>query len=61
MRPVALVAGRLRERVPDTGRVLELDGEATALIDALGDAASAILIDAALSGAAPGTIHRIRR
>jgi hydrogenase maturation protease len=44
----------LEGRVP----VAELDGEATALVDALGDAEFAIVVDACASGAAPGTVTR---
>jgi len=45
---------------PDPGRVavLEQDGEGTALVAAWKGAETVILIDAALSGAAPGSIHR---
>ncbi len=53
-----LVAMRLRSRVPDAVTVLEEDGEATRLVDRLGGTTSAILVDASLSGAAVGTIHR---
>ena len=53
-----VVAARLRGRVPDAVTVIEEDGEATRLIDQLGRTERAILIDATLSGAAIGTIHR---
>jgi hydrogenase maturation protease len=51
-----VVAGMLRDRnVP----AVEHSGEATALLAALEGADHAWLIDAAYSGAPPGTIHRI--
>jgi hydrogenase maturation protease len=53
-----LVAARLRGRVPEEVTVVDEDGEATRLVDRLGRAASAILVDASVSGAAVGTIHR---
>jgi hydrogenase maturation protease len=45
---------------PDPGRVavLEQDGEGTALVALWEGAGTVILIDAARSGAAPGSIHR---
>lgn len=45
---------------PDPGRVavIEQDGEGTALVALWEGAGTVILIDAALSGAAPGSIHR---
>jgi hydrogenase maturation protease len=46
-------------RVPAGVQVLELDGEATAILTALQGSESAWLIDAAQSGAPAGTIHRI--
>lgn len=53
-----LVATRLRGRVPAAVTVVEEEGEATRLVDRLRGTASAILVDASLSGAAVGTIHR---
>ena len=53
-----LVAVRLRDRVPDAVTVVEQDGEATRLVDRLGGTASAILVDATISGAVVGTVHR---
>jgi len=52
-----IVAQQLRLRAPHL-RVLDHDGEATTLVDWLGMADRAIVVDAALSGAAPGTVHR---
>jgi hydrogenase maturation protease len=37
---------------------IELEGDASTLVDLLADAPSAIVIDAVRSGAAPGTLHR---
>ena len=54
-----LIARSLRMRVPADVRISEHDGEATALVGELQSARHAWLIDAARSGARPGTIHRI--
>jgi hydrogenase maturation protease len=54
-----LVARALRTRVPAGVRIVEQDGEATALLAELRQAERVWLIDAASSGAPPGTIHRI--
>lgn len=53
-----IVAGRLRDRLPRRVRLIEQGGEATTLLEELGDADGAILIDAAVSGGEPGEIHR---
>lgn len=53
-----LVAQRLRNHLPDHIRVEEQTGDAASLIDLLRGADSVWLIDAAVSGAPPGTIHR---
>ena len=53
-----LVATRLRGRVPDAVTVLDEEGETTRIVERLRGTASAILVDASLSGAAVGTIHR---
>ena len=53
-----VVAARLRGRLPEHMHLIEQDGEATALLDQLGDADAAILIDAAVSGGEPGQIRR---
>jgi len=53
-----VVVTRLRRRVPEQVRLIEQDGEATALLERLGDADAAILIDAAVSGGEPGQIRR---
>jgi len=54
-----VVARRLRDRVPDGVGVLERDGEATRLLELLAAADEAYLVDAAVAGAAPGTIRRL--
>jgi hydrogenase maturation protease len=53
-----LAAARLKARAPSGARIVECDGEATKLLAQLAETDEAILIDAALSGAAPGTVHR---
>jgi hydrogenase maturation protease len=54
-----LVARSLRTRVPAGVRVAEHDGEATSLLAEFQSARRVWLIDAARSGALPGTIRRI--
>jgi hydrogenase maturation protease len=54
-----VVARGLRARVPEGVEVLEADGEATRLLELLAEADAAYLLDAAVSGAAPGTIRRL--
>src|SRR5437763_14389182 len=53
-----IVAARLRGRWPGAVRLIEQDGEATSLLEQLGGADTAIVIDAAVSGGEPGDIHR---
>jgi hydrogenase maturation protease len=52
------VARRLAAMLADRVPVAELDGEATALVDVLGDAEFAIVVDACASGAPAGTVTR---
>lgn len=57
------VALRLRElrrsgAVPADVQIEEIDGEPTALLSRLEGVATVFVVDACLSGAAPGTIHR---
>ncbi len=52
------VARALAARVGPGVRVMEASGEGAALMDAWRDAETVILVDAARSGASPGTIHR---
>jgi len=52
------VAARLKARVPSDMRVIESGGEATALLALFGEMDEVILVDAAMSGAAPGTVER---
>jgi hydrogenase maturation protease len=54
-----LAARRIREKnLPGIG-IIECDGEAAALLDAWAGMKTVVIIDAASSGAPPGTIHRI--
>jgi hydrogenase maturation protease len=54
------ITGRLlRERLTLGARIIEHTGEATSLLDVLQSSQHVWLIDAAQSGATPGTIHRI--
>jgi hydrogenase maturation protease len=53
-----VVASRLRGRLPASVRLVEADGEGTAILDELGKAAAAIVVDAAVSGREPGEIRR---
>jgi len=49
---------RLKTRLPKDIRVTESDGDATALLARFSEADDVILIDAAMSGAVPGTLGR---
>jgi len=53
-----VVAHRLRARNPPGVMVVEANGEGATLLDTWKDAPAVIVLDAANSGAAPGTIHR---
>ena len=53
-----IVAKRIKARRPPGVGVVEHDGEPGRLLDYLGDAQSAYLIDACKAGAPPGTISR---
>ena len=53
-----MVARLLRGRLPADVAVVELSGEATELLAGLEGAAAAMLVDAAASGAPPGTVRR---
>jgi hydrogenase maturation protease len=53
-----VVARILRDVLPADVEVVEHDGEATALLARLQEATAAILVDACVSGASPGTILR---
>ena len=53
-----IVARRLRARCPAGVRVLEHNGEATSLLDCLGVAEGAYLIDTYMTGQPPKTISR---
>jgi hydrogenase maturation protease len=53
-----VAARRLRSTLAGV-KVVELDGDPAALLDAWSGTRHAIVIDAVRSGAAPGTIHRL--
>jgi hydrogenase maturation protease len=53
------VARELRKRALPGVVVLEQSGEGAVLMDALDQAGSAWIVDAARSGADPGTVHRL--
>jgi hydrogenase maturation protease len=53
-----IVARRLKGRLADSFTVLEQSGDGAALMEVLRGAETVIIIDAVMSGAAPGTIHR---
>jgi hydrogenase maturation protease len=52
------VARRVRELAPTAVEVREVEGDATALVDAWSGAEHVVVVDAAESGAAPGSIQR---
>jgi hydrogenase maturation protease len=54
-----VVARLLRSSLSDHVEIIELDGEATALLEHLEDATAAFMIDACKSGAPVGTVRRI--
>ncbi|MCB1486231.1 MAG: hydrogenase maturation protease [Bauldia sp.] len=54
-----VVVRRLTEMVGTDVETVEHDGEAASLLDCLEGARTAFLIDACVSGAPPGTAHRI--
>jgi hydrogenase maturation protease len=54
-----VVAEHLRHDPPAGVRIVATDGEAGKLLDLFGEADHVIVVDAGLSGAAPGTIHRL--
>ncbi len=53
------VARQLKKILPETVKVIEQNGEASALMEAWKGAEFVIVIDAVSSGAKPGTIHRL--
>lgn len=53
------VARRVSGCVPKDVRVIEATGDGLALLDAWGNCAVTYVVDAAQSGAPPGTVHRI--
>jgi hydrogenase maturation protease len=52
------VARRVRELAPAGVEVREVEGDATALMEAWSGAARVVVVDAAESGAPPGTVQR---
>ena len=52
------VARRLRELAAAGGEVREVEGDASALVDAWTGAERVVVVDAAQSGAQPGTVRR---
>lgn len=52
------VLDELRSRVADDVELVESDGEPTRLIDAFERAPQVVMVDAVVTGAAPGTVHR---
>ena len=52
------VARRLRGHLQNDVQVIDLNGETTDLLEALEGVAAAYLIDAGVSGSAPGTVRR---
>jgi hydrogenase maturation protease len=53
-----VTARRLRAQLPAEIKIIEASGEGVSLLDAWQGAASVVVLDAAHSGAPPGTIHR---
>jgi hydrogenase maturation protease len=53
-----VVARRLKERLGESFTVLEQRGDGAALMEAWRGAETVVVIDAVMSGAAPGTIRR---
>ena len=52
------VVDALKDRVGDDVALVESDGEPTRLLDAFELAPTVIMVDAVVSGAGPGTVHR---
>jgi hydrogenase maturation protease len=52
------VARRVRELAPPGVEVREVEGDASALVDAWAGAERVVVVDAAASGAPPGTVSR---
>ena len=52
------LARRVRELAPAGVEVREVEGDATALVDAWSGAEHVVVVDAAQSGAAPGSVRR---
>jgi hydrogenase maturation protease len=54
-----IVVRRLKERLADSAIVIEQSGDGAALMEAWRGVETVISIDAVMSGAEPGTIHRL--
>ncbi|MEA2024426.1 MAG: hydrogenase maturation protease [Actinomycetota bacterium] len=54
-----VVIDRLVGRLPETVALIESVGDATHLLDTWRDARLAVVVDAAVSGDVPGSVHRI--
>jgi hydrogenase maturation protease len=54
-----IVARRLKRRLADSFTILEQGGDGSALMEAWRGVETVIIIDAVISGAEPGTIHRL--
>lgn len=52
------VVDALRERVDDTVTLVESDGEPTRLLESFALAPTVVMVDAVVTGAPPGTLHR---
>jgi hydrogenase maturation protease len=52
------VVDALQDRIDDTVALVQSDGEPTRLLDAFALAPTVVMVDAVVTGAAPGTIHR---
>jgi hydrogenase maturation protease len=53
-----MVVAALRERVDDSTLLIDSDGEPTRLLEAFALAPKVVMVDAVVTGAEPGTIHR---
>jgi hydrogenase maturation protease len=53
-----VIARRLKAQLPTEIKILEASGEGVSLLEAWQGATSVVVLDAAHSGAPPGTIHR---
>ena len=54
-----VIARQLRAQLPPEIKIIEASGEGASLLEAWQGAASVVVLDAAHSGAPPGTVHRV--